>query len=116
MAKKSKCMDHIMREAKHVKLNANINRENCFSLSRSWKPLIHNLREWNQAFSKNMMPSSAPWKGHILLLLHSLKSPNSITFLKAPYWSRAFLPYPFSLIGPFPSEFLPQTLYKPSTS
>jgi hypothetical protein len=29
--------------------------------------------------------------------------------MKPPYWSGSFLPYPFSLIGSFPSAFPPQT-------
>jgi hypothetical protein len=56
LAKKSRCMDCIIREAIEIKIHPkNIKRENGLSLSWSWKPLIHDLRKWKQAVTKNMM-------------------------------------------------------------
>jgi hypothetical protein len=47
LAKKLRYVDHIIRETIEIELHPNnINRENGFSLSRSWKPLIHDL--WEQ--------------------------------------------------------------------
>jgi hypothetical protein len=58
VAKKSRYVDQIIREATEMALHPNsINREDDFSLSRSWKPLIHNLKERKRALSKNMLPS-----------------------------------------------------------
>jgi hypothetical protein len=49
----------VIREAIEIELHPNnINIEECFSLSRSWEPLIYNLREWKQALNKNMTSSS----------------------------------------------------------
>jgi hypothetical protein len=45
LAKKSRCMDRIIRKAIEIELHPNINREDGFSLSRSWKPLIRDLRD-----------------------------------------------------------------------
>jgi hypothetical protein len=76
LAKKSRYMDHIIREAIKTELHPNnINREYGFSLSKSWKPLIHDLREQNPALNKNTMHSSSPGKGHFLLSIHSLPKP-----------------------------------------
>jgi hypothetical protein len=67
-------MDKINREMIEIELHPNISREDGFSLSRWWKPLICDLREWKQDLKKNMMPSNGPWKGPISLILHSLPS------------------------------------------
>jgi hypothetical protein len=54
-------MDYIMKEAIQIELHpSNINREDGFLLSRSWKPLIHSLKEWKQSFTKNMTPTGGP--------------------------------------------------------
>jgi hypothetical protein len=46
LAKKSRWMDRVIREATEIKLHPNnLNREDGFSLSRAWKPLIHDLKE-----------------------------------------------------------------------
>jgi hypothetical protein len=75
LAKKLRCMDRIIREAIEIKLHPNnMNREDGFSLSRSWKPLINNLREWKQALTKNMTPPAA------------LKRSDSFTPPPLPAW------------------------------
>jgi hypothetical protein len=49
LAKKFRCMDRISREVIEIKPHPNsMNREDGFSLSKSWKPLIHALKEWKQ--------------------------------------------------------------------
>jgi hypothetical protein len=54
-------MDRIIREVIEIELHPNnINREHRFSLSRSQRALIHDLREWKQALNKNMMLPSGP--------------------------------------------------------
>jgi hypothetical protein len=91
-----------------IELHAsNINREDGFSLSRSWKPLICNLREQKYDLNKNIthFPYFTPYPSTL-----------TVTCLKAPYWSIYFFPYFLSLIGPFTSAFLTQTLHKSSTS
>jgi hypothetical protein len=61
LAKKTRYMDRIIREAIETELYFNnINREDGFSFSRSRKPLICDLREQNPAANKNMMPSGGP--------------------------------------------------------
>jgi hypothetical protein len=61
LAKKLRRMNRIIREATEFELHPiSINKEAAFSLSRSWKPLIHDLREKKQAVNKNVSPSSEP--------------------------------------------------------
>jgi hypothetical protein len=81
-----------------------------------WKILIHDLRKPKQIFNKNMTPSGGPWKGPTFSYFTPYSISLSVEYMKAPYWSGSFFPHTFSLIGPFPSVFLPQTLYRPSTS
>jgi hypothetical protein len=47
LAKKSRCIEHIIRAAIEIEIHPNnVNKEEeNFSLSRSWKPLIQILRE-----------------------------------------------------------------------
>jgi hypothetical protein len=111
-------MDQIIREARQIELHPNnINREDGFSLSRSWKPLICDLREQKQAMSMNMMPPVGPEKGLFLLLLNSLPTPHPRHNLpEGSLLVQILFPYSFSLTGSLPSAFAPQVLYKPSTS
>jgi hypothetical protein len=65
LAKKSRRIDRIIREAKETEVYPKINRENGFSLGRSWKSLTRDLREQKQALNRNagecrllLLPSS----------------------------------------------------------
>jgi len=51
---RSGCMECIIREAKEIKLNpVNMNREEGFSLSKSWNLLLQTLKEQKKTpFSK----------------------------------------------------------------
>jgi hypothetical protein len=60
LAKKSRHMERIIRKATEIQLYPNIiNREDDLSLSRSWKPLIHTLKEWKKVLCKNKTHSSS---------------------------------------------------------
>jgi hypothetical protein len=110
-------MDQIIREARHIELHSNnINREDGFPLSRSWKPLICDLRQQKQAMSMNMTPPVGPEKGLFLLLLHSLPRRLPRNLPEGSLLVQILFPYSFSLTGSLPSTFAPQVLYKPSTS
>jgi hypothetical protein len=52
--------DCLKREAKEIKLHpSSMTREEGFSLSRSWKPLIHSLKERKKVFSKDKIITSS---------------------------------------------------------
>jgi hypothetical protein len=61
LASTSRRKDRIRREATEIELHPNTNREDGFSLSRSWKPLIHSQKEMEEV-SLQEQPS------HFLLL------------------------------------------------
>jgi hypothetical protein len=65
----------------------NTNSEAGFSLSRSQKPLIRDLREYKPAPNKKTMPSGEPWKEPFSFLSHSIFKQPPVTCLKVPYWS-----------------------------
>jgi hypothetical protein len=49
LAKKSRYMGQIIREATEIECHPNnINREDGFSLSKSWNPIIHTLKAWKK--------------------------------------------------------------------
>jgi hypothetical protein len=51
-------MDRIIREATEIKLHPNnVNKEDGFSLNKSWKPLLQTLQEWKKTLSKNKTSS-----------------------------------------------------------
>jgi hypothetical protein len=61
LAKKSRRMDRIIREATEIKLHPdNMNREDGFSLSQAWKPLIRDPKEWRQSLTKESTSSHGP--------------------------------------------------------
>jgi hypothetical protein len=52
--KKSRCMYHIIREVTEIELHPNnMNRKDGFSLSMSWEPHIHTLKEQNNVLLKD---------------------------------------------------------------
>jgi hypothetical protein len=54
-------MDRIIRETTEIELHPyKMNREGGFSLRRSRKLLIHDMKERRQAVTKNTTPSSGP--------------------------------------------------------
>jgi hypothetical protein len=102
LAKKSTRTGQIIMKATEIELQLNnINREDSFSLSRTW-PLIFNLAERKQALNKNMTPFGETWKGQILLLLHSLPILPLCNLLKAPYLSRNIFHILSLWFAPFP--------------
>jgi hypothetical protein len=59
LSTKSRCMDCIIREAVEIELHPDdINRENGFCLSRSWKPCLFPERIWKASFVR------FPQQGH----------------------------------------------------
>jgi hypothetical protein len=61
LAKKLRHMDQIFKDMIEIELHPNsINTKDGFSLNRSWKPLICNLREQEQALNKDKTPSGGP--------------------------------------------------------
>jgi hypothetical protein len=64
LAKKLRWMDLIIREAIEIELHPNnMNREDGFSLSRAWKPLIRDLKERRQSLTRNQPCLVGPEKG-----------------------------------------------------
>jgi hypothetical protein len=61
-------------------------------------------------------PLVDPEKGQFFCYFTPYPALLPVTCLKTPYWSESFYPHSLSLVGSFPSAFLPQTIYKPSTS
>jgi hypothetical protein len=96
-ASKSRYMDRIIREATEIEPHPNnINRDNSFSLIRSWKPLIRVLREHKLPLTRTRPPPYNLPEGSLLV--------------------RSQFPYSLALIGYLPSALALQILYKPSTS
>jgi uncharacterized lipoprotein YddW (UPF0748 family) len=59
LAKKSRHMDQMIREAIEIELHPNsINRKDGFSLNKSWKLVIHDLKEHKEALAKDMAQTS----------------------------------------------------------
>jgi hypothetical protein len=64
LARKSRCIDQVIREEVEIEFYPNnMNKDDGFSLSKSWKPLICALKEQKQALAKDM---------HTLLFIPSL--------------------------------------------
>jgi hypothetical protein len=86
-----------------------------FSLSRSWKPVIRDLMEYNPAPNKNTTPSSEAWKWLFFLLpfFYPTPSPPPCNLPEGSLLVRTQFPYSFPLIGSLPSALALQILYKP---
>jgi hypothetical protein len=53
LAKRPRCREWIIKEAREIELHPmNMNREDSFSLSTSWKPLVETLKECKKAVLK----------------------------------------------------------------
>jgi hypothetical protein len=77
LMKKMRQMDQILREAIEIELHLDtVNREDGFTLSWTWKPLICDLKEQRQFHAKVSAPSSGRWKGLTSSVLHSLHFPH----------------------------------------
>jgi predicted GIY-YIG superfamily endonuclease len=64
LVKKSRRMDQVIREAIEIELHPNnMNREDGFSLSQAWKPLICDLKEWRESLTKETPRPMGPEKG-----------------------------------------------------
>jgi len=62
-------MDHIIREVIKTDLHTNsINREEGLLFSRSWKPLIHSLRERRRRLLQDGQIFSGPFSHNIYVL------------------------------------------------
>jgi hypothetical protein len=115
LANNSRYMDWIIREATEIELQPNIICEDGFFLSRSWKPLIRDLKEHKLAPNKNTMPSGELWRGpfSFILLLLSLISPLPVTCFKATYWSASHSHIPFLWLASFRQPLLFRSYISP---
>jgi hypothetical protein len=70
VARKLRSRKRIITKAINTEVHtSNINREDGFSLSRSTKTLIRDLREFKQPLNNQMISSIWPWKRQVLLFL-----------------------------------------------
>jgi hypothetical protein len=101
-------MDQIIREAIEIELQPNINREDGFALSRSQKPLIHDLRQRKQTLTKtkNITPSCGPRKGHFFCYFTPNPAPLSTTCFNTPVCPD---PFPTVLVSDWPLFLNPST-------
>jgi hypothetical protein len=64
LVKEKRQMDQILRQVTEIEVKPdNMDREDGFSLSQTWKPLIHDLREQRQYQAKVQPHPVGPGKG-----------------------------------------------------
>jgi hypothetical protein len=121
---KTKHMDQNLRVVTEIELQPhNMNKEDGFSVSRAWKHLIHDLKEWRPSHTEVSALSNGPWKG-LTSILHSPHHHHPPSPLLMPTWSlligpSQFLPHS-SPLAPFPQTSLLQpymySIHSPGSS